>query len=131
MSQAVPPKSIRSHTRNSHDETVVDDQETMNALFDMLDDEGSRSILEATDGTALSASEISDACDLPLSTTYRKLEPLTETGLLSKRLRISRSGKHTAEYERAVEDVTVTVSPSGVEVHITHVDGVQKPTVTA
>ncbi|KAB1197269.1 MULTISPECIES: helix-turn-helix domain-containing protein [Haloferax] len=131
MSQASLPQSIRSHIRNTSDETVVDDQETVDALFDMLDDEGCRCILEATDETALSASEISEVCDLPLSTTYRKLEPLTETGLLSKSLRISRSGKHTAEYTRAVDDVTVSVSSSGLEVRITHLDASQESTVTA
>ncbi|WP_411965364.1 helix-turn-helix domain-containing protein [Haloferax sp. YSMS24] len=130
MSQASLPKSIRTHIHNSN-ETVVADQETMDTLFDVLDDESCRCILEVTDGTALSASEISEACDLPLSTTYRKLEPLTETGLLSKGLRISRSGKHTAEYERAIDDVTVSVSASGLEVRISHLDESEKSTVTA
>jgi DNA-binding transcriptional ArsR family regulator len=131
MSQASLQSSVRAHTLQSSDELVVDDQETMDVLFDVLDDEGSRDILEATAGTALSASEIADACDLPLSTTYRKLDPLTEAGLLTKRLRISRSGKHTAEYERAVDDVTVSVSPSGLEVRITRRDVAEQSTVTA
>ena len=131
MSQASFPQSVRSHTRNAAHEMVVDDQETMDVLFDALDDEDSRCILEATDGTALSASEIADACGLPLSTTYRKLEPLTEAGLLSKSLRISRSGKHTAQYERAIDDVTVSVSPSGLEVRVTHRDVAGESTVTA
>ncbi|KTG29750.1 ArsR/SmtB family transcription factor [Haloferax profundi] len=131
MSQASLPSSVRSHTRSSSDEIVVDDQERMDVLFDALDDENCRCILEATDGTALSASEIAESCDLPLSTTYRKLDPLAEAGLLSKRLRISRAGKHTAEYERAVDDVTVSVSPSGLEVRVTPRDVAQESTVTA
>lgn len=34
---------------------------------------------------ALSAKEISEACELPLSTTYRKLKQLTDAALLDER----------------------------------------------
>nr|WP_049918866.1 helix-turn-helix domain-containing protein [Haloferax larsenii] len=122
MSQATLPPSVRSHTSGSPSEVVVDDQETIDVLFETLDDPDSRRILDATEGNPMSASELAEACDLPLSTTYRKLDRLTDSDLVSKELRICRSGKHTAEYERAIDDVTVSVSPSGLEVRLSFVD---------
>jgi len=61
----------------------------------------------------LSANEVSETCDLPLSTTYRKLDLLTDSGLLEERTRIRRSGKHASEFYRAVEDVLVSLDTHG------------------
>ncbi|WP_148415984.1 helix-turn-helix domain-containing protein [Haloferax sp. KTX1] len=130
MSQASLPFDFRSATASS-EPRVVDDHAEVDALFSLLEDDDCRCILDATDGVARSASELSEACDLPLSTTYRKLDPLADAGLLSKRLRISRSGAHTAEYERTVDDVTVSVTPSGVEVRVSHRDVTESASVTA
>ena len=100
--------------------TVVDD-ETRDALLSALDDEDGRAILEAADDEPLSASEISEACDLPLSTAYRKIDLLTEAGLLSEQTRLRNSGKHTSEYERAVDDVVVSMdAEDGIEVRVSH-----------
>ncbi|ELZ87618.1 ArsR family transcriptional regulator [Haloferax elongans ATCC BAA-1513] len=121
MSQATLPPSVRSHTSGSPSE-VVDDQETIDVLFETLDDPDCRRILDVTEGNPMSASELAEACELPLSTTYRKLDRLTDSDLVSKELRICRSGKHTSEYERAIDDVTVSVSPSGLEVRLSFVD---------
>lgn len=109
--------------RSTHTSTVVDDEQTVQTFLDALDDPDCRRILAATDDEALSASEIAETCSLALSTTYRKLDSLTETGLLSEQLRVSRSGNHTSEYRRAVDDVTVSVSPEGVRLHVTRHDG--------
>jgi DNA-binding transcriptional ArsR family regulator len=78
-------------------------------LFEALRDADSRAILDETGSEALSAKEISEACDLPLSSTYRKLDTLTEAGLLEERTRIRQSGKHPSEYIRAVEEVVVSI----------------------
>ncbi|ELZ83695.1 ArsR family transcriptional regulator [Haloferax sp. Atlit-6N] len=129
MSQASFPFAVRSPTASS-EPRVVDDHAAVDALFSLLEDDDCRCILDATDGVARSASELSEACDLPLSTTYRKLDPLVDAGLLSKRLRVSRSGSHTAEYERTVDDVTVSVTPSGVEVRVSHRDVAKSASVT-
>ena len=85
-------------------------------LLEALDDEACRAIIEATGETARSAAELSEVCDIPLSTAYRKLELLTETGLVIENIRIRRSGKHTSEYRRAVDEIRVTVGgDTGIE----------------
>jgi response regulator of citrate/malate metabolism len=78
-----------------------------------LQDPDCRSILRATSREALSANEIGEQCELPLSTTYRKLDCLTEADLLAEQTRISSSGKHASEYTKRVESVHVSVDENG------------------
>lgn len=92
---------------------AVTDETEQQVLLDALDDADCRAILRATNDDALSASEVSEACGLPLSTTYRKLDALTEAGLVTEGTRVRRSGKHASEYVRNVDDVVVSVDPDG------------------
>jgi predicted DNA-binding ArsR family transcriptional regulator len=57
---------------------------------------------------------------MPLSTTHRKVDILTEAGLLEKQIRISTSGKHTSEYALCVEGVQLSFgSEDGIELEVT------------
>lgn len=93
--------------------TLTDADEDGKRLLEALEDAGCRGILESTGDGAMSASELSSACDISLSTTYRKLDLLTDTGLLEESIRIRRSGKHTSEYARCVDDIHLTVGGDG------------------
>lgn len=113
--------SATSHCIDPSSEEVRRGEESIQALLDVLNDEGSRAILDATSDTALSANEVSEACDLPLSTTYRKLELLTEVGLVEERTRVRRSGKHPNEYIRSVSNVIISLdSDEGTELRISY-----------
>ncbi|WP_332899119.1 helix-turn-helix domain-containing protein [Haladaptatus sp. CMSO5] len=94
--------------RSNESTTVA--QENVEPLLKALDDTACRAVLMATKDSALSAHEIAAACDLPVSTTYRKVNQLTDVGLLEERTRLSLSGNHTSEYVRAVENIVVSVS---------------------
>lgn len=94
-------------------ELSVDGEGAGQLLLDVLSDEPSRSILAATGDEALSAKEVSNRCGVPISSTYRKIDRLTEAGLLDERIRICSSGKHVSEYERSVDDVHLTVDDAG------------------
>lgn len=85
----------------------------LQTVLDALSDPECRRILRAVDASALTANECSAACDLPLSTTYRKLELLSAAGLLEERLRLRRDGKHASQYRRAVEAVRFQVTDDG------------------
>ncbi|WP_255193096.1 ArsR/SmtB family transcription factor [Natronobeatus ordinarius] len=90
------------------------------SVLEALADDASRDILEATTEDSLSATEISTRCDIPLSTTYRKLERLTDAQLVEERIRISADGQHAAVYQKCFEDVSVTVTTEGEpEVEVT------------
>lgn len=122
MSQSPVPSTI-DHYADPSSEVVrwIDGEDNIQELLDVLDDPGCRDILDATSDTALSANEVSETCDLPLSTTYRKLELLTEVGLLEERTRVRRSGKHPNEYVRAVTKVVISLdSGEGTELQVSH-----------
>ena len=80
-----------------------------------LNDKKSRRILSETTQEALSAGEISDRCDIPLSTVYRKLEQLVDAGMLVERVRLSSYPDYTREYLLDVTALTVDIGDeSGV-----------------
>lgn len=82
-----------------------------------LEDGDCRTILEATADEALTASELASRCEIPSSTVYRKLELLTDAGLLEERIRIQMGGKHASEYCRRFEEITIPVAdPSGISI---------------
>lgn len=75
-------------------------------VLEALSDEASRRIIAALDEPK-TASTISEECDVPLSTTYRKLDRLTEADLLEESTEIRRDGQHTTRYALAFDAVTV------------------------
>lgn len=85
--------------------TEVDEE----ALLTALQDEDCQAIVRAVEDEALSATELADTCDLPTSTTYRKLDTLTDAALLDERLRLSTSGSHEREYVTGRVDLTISV----------------------
>lgn len=116
---------VTSHARfvDSSAEQIhtVANERSIQELLDVLDDADCRAILDATSDTALSANEVSETCELPLSTAYRKLDLLTNTELLDERTRIRRSGKHASEYSCSVSDVVVSISTHGeIELEVSH-----------
>lgn len=72
-----------------------------------MDDSCSRRILCLTNDEAKSAKELSDACDLSLPSTYRRLNRLCELDLLSKRTHVTADGNHYNLYESEVVSVEV------------------------
>ena len=79
------------------------------AVFDALEDGDCRRIIEELDQPR-TAKELSECCELPLSTTYRKLDILTDASLLSERTVIQSDGHHTTQYEIAFEHVSIELN---------------------
>ena len=94
------------------------DATQMSDLFGALEDEDCRALLQAAAGDARSASELSEECDLPLSTTYRKVDKLADVGLLAERLRLCSSGKHTSEYALNIADMHISLTEDGIGVQL-------------
>jgi len=105
--------TVRTFEESANDVQTIVAESAVQQLLDTLGDADCRAILDATREEALTANEVSEAHDLPLSTTYRKLDLLTEAGLLEERTRISQSGKHASEYTRLVDDVVISLGPRG------------------
>ena len=115
----LPSRTARASEQSSSSTRTVVAEGAVQRLLDALTDADCRNILGATRAEALTASELSETCGLPLSTTYRKLDLLTATGLLDEHTRVRQSGKHASEYTRSVDDVVVSLdTPGGTELRM-------------
>lgn len=113
------PSMTGAHTGPGGESATLTEEAEIESLLGTLEDPDCRAIIEATTGEALSASELSDRCDLPLSTAYRKVDRLTDVGVLEERVRLSRSGQHTSEYTLQVDSIQLSVDPeSGIVIQI-------------
>ncbi|WP_254528504.1 winged helix-turn-helix domain-containing protein [Natrinema gelatinilyticum] len=112
------PDARDGSTRGWH----ATDPVTPQAVLAALDDDACRSILEATNEESLTATEVSERCDIPMSTAYRKVEMLTEADLVTEQVRINTSGKHATEYRKNFDDVLVSVTDGEIEIEMTKPD---------
>lgn len=77
-------------------------------VLSALDDRDCRDILSALDRPA-TAAELSERCDIPRSTTYRKLELLSDASLVDERVEVRSDGHHTTRYVVDFETVHVSL----------------------
>jgi DNA-binding HxlR family transcriptional regulator len=81
-------------------------------VLDALGDEDCRLILDDLGDGAKTAGELERNCDIPQSTLYRKLDDLTETGLVGQRIRVEATGHHASEYCLTIDSVEVELADS-------------------
>lgn len=94
----------------------------LQSVLDALDDADARAIIRALENPK-TASEISEGTEIPLSTTYRKLELLTEAELLEEGTELRSDGHHTTTYAVAFEEVRIALTESReLDVQIAHID---------
>lgn len=58
----------------------------------------------------MTASGVSEVCDIPLSTTYRKLDMMSEATLLEEMTEIRTDGRHTTRYRLGFDEVSLSVA---------------------
>ncbi|QIB73687.1 helix-turn-helix transcriptional regulator [Halogeometricum borinquense] len=92
----------------ARDQSAEEPSELLTVL-DALDDADARAIIRAL-VEPMTASELSDECDIPLSTTYRKLDLLTEADLLVEGTEIRADGHHTTTYEVTFDEVRIELT---------------------
>ena len=89
-----------------------DDASETQALFDALADPDCRDILRALD-EPLPAKQVAAVCDLPQTSTYRKLEQLSEAELVAEKTEVRADGHHATAYVRDCGGVFVGVDGDG------------------
>jgi DNA-binding Lrp family transcriptional regulator len=88
-------------------------------VLEVLGNEYNPAILRAAD-EAHSAQEFSDLLDIPIATCYRRIEELTEAGLLELHDRvISDEHRRTNVYHREVDEIVVNFEGSELTVQVT------------
>ncbi|MFB6102438.1 MAG: helix-turn-helix domain-containing protein [Haloplanus sp.] len=81
-----------------------DDPPDLQSVLDALDDADCRTIIQHLD-EPMTATEVSEECDIPMSTTYRKLDLLTDASLLTEGTEIRPDGHHATRYQLDFETV--------------------------
>nr|WP_232833904.1 helix-turn-helix domain-containing protein [Saliphagus sp. LR7] len=89
-----------------------EDTPTLQDVLDALDDPECRAILRET-VEPMTANELIDACDIPKSTLYRKLELLSSGSLVREQDTINPGGGRVTHYERSFDDVTISMDDTG------------------
>jgi DNA-binding IclR family transcriptional regulator len=84
------------------DEELPDLQELLGAL----EDPDCRTIVRRLD-EPMTASELSDECDIPLSTIYRKLDTMSDATLLDELTEVRSDGHHTTRYDVAFDEIRI------------------------
>jgi len=82
------------------------DEPDTTAVLEALDDPACREIISALD-ESMTADEISERCDIPRSTVYRKLDVLAEASLIEESTEVRADGHHTTRYVADFEAVHV------------------------
>ncbi|WP_435195724.1 helix-turn-helix domain-containing protein [Natronomonas sp. EA1] len=85
-----------------------EDDPALQPVLDALDDPDCRAILRQLE-EPMTAATLSEACDIPKSTIYRKLELLSEASLVEERIEMRTDGHHTNRYAIDFETVHVAL----------------------
>ena len=85
-----------------------DAEPELEPVLSSLVDEDSRTIICHLNDP-LTAGELSEAADIPLSTTYRKLDRMVDASLLEELTEIRPGGRHTTRYRVDFENVQVSL----------------------
>lgn len=85
------------------------------SVFEALADPDCRDVLATLDDP-LTAREVVDACDLPQTSAYRKLDRLSEAGLVDERTELRVDGNHATTYVRDCSGVVVAIDEDDYEV---------------
>lgn len=90
-----------------HDPFAPDPPDLQDVL-DALDDPACHKILKQLD-QPMTASELSEACGIPESTMYRKLDLLSDASLVEERIEIRSDGRHTTRYALNFDEVRIAL----------------------
>lgn len=86
-----------------------DDEPDAVSILEALNDEDCREIVKVL-SEPMTAEEVSEATDIPLSTTYRKLDRLTAASLIEEGVEVRSDGQHVSRYLLVFDEVTFTLS---------------------
>ena len=87
-------------------------------LLELLGQESVRQILAATSRDPRSARELSEECDVALSTIYRRVEDMVASDLLVERTRIESDGSHHSIYEANIDHLDIDIEDGTIDVSV-------------
>nr|WP_282594387.1 winged helix-turn-helix domain-containing protein [Halorientalis brevis] len=100
------------------DPSDVSDEVPLETVISLLDDATVRTILTATNVEALSAKELSEQADVSQATVYRRVERLTDVGLLTERTRPRADGHHDTVYVATLAELSIQLAGGEFEFEV-------------
>lgn len=113
-----PPQHKLTWAITAKENIGVTDEADADEILALLDDQYAQVILQQTRNNAMSAKEISEICDISISTVYRRTERLIECGLLAERRVAQPDGNHYSLYEARLDELTVRLTDDGFEITV-------------
>jgi len=101
----------------------TDTEPDVSDVIRLLDDDCARQILVETMSEPLSANELEERCEVSPPTIYRRLEELSEHGLVSEQTQVAADGHHYSIYRAALDRVEIDLTESGLDVTVTQREG--------
>jgi DNA-binding transcriptional ArsR family regulator len=101
------------------DSSAGEESSDLETILDALHDEDCRTIVSHLT-EPMTADTIAERTDIPLSTTYRKLDVLTEAGLVAEGVELRSDGQHASQYMVAFDEVSIELTDAmALEVDVT------------
>lgn len=124
MTRNSSPSSDSQPSRQNREKgpVLLSCDEDISAIMGALTDASARAIVATIGDEPLSARELSARCDLSLSTTYRKVNELSQLGLLEEEVRIGLDGKHINVYQCPYKAINVALTETGFVLQLTPAD---------
>lgn len=85
----------------------------------LLEDDCTQTILKRTHDQPMTAAELTEACSASRATVFRRLDDLTDQGLLEKRTELDADGQQRTVYAATLDKVVVDLTDDGLEVTVT------------
>jgi DNA-binding transcriptional ArsR family regulator len=96
----------------------TDDGPTSVELLDLFGDAYTRRVYEAVAERPRTGREVAEAADVSRPTAYRRLNDLTDAGLVQTDLAISEDGHHRERFEAVAESLSVSLDDGCIEASV-------------
>ena len=96
----------------------IEEADSSAALFQVFADDYSRMILLAADEEPRTAKDLSNLCDVSLTTVYRRISTLQEHDLISVHSTIGSGGEHKRLFKTTIEAFHVEISEGDLELSV-------------
>jgi len=91
------------------DSLADEESPDLETVLEALHDDDCRTIITHLN-EPMTADTIAERTDIPLSTTYRKLDALTAAGLVAEGVEIRSDGQHASQYMVAFDAVSIELT---------------------
>lgn len=117
-------RSMTAHSTPERSGVPSDESDEAPAaeLLSLFGDQYTCDILRALIDRPMAARELAEATDMSRPTVYRRLDRLTDAGLVAETLQVASDGHHRTEFRLAVETVEFEIAADGVCGQINPVD---------